>query len=93
VAFLFLFCFLVFLLFFVALTQNRNAVARPGAKTALSHEISATEAPTRSHLQSEYERMIPHGCTRSLHWLLRSARAPVVERGIATIDTAMRVCS
>ena len=75
----------------VALTQNAQlAVARAEVQAALSHEITAAEAPNPDlTLQSEYARHDAHPWLYgvSLNWLLRSPERRRLETGIARLDT------
>lgn len=75
----------------VALTQNPQlAVARAQVKAALSHEITAAEAPNPDLvLQSEYARHDFHPWLYGvgLNWLLRSSERRRLERDIARLDT------
>ena len=75
----------------VALTQNLQlAVARAQVQAALSHEITAAEAPNPDlTLQSEYARHDAHPWLYgvSLNWLLRSPERRRLESGIARLDT------
>jgi CRISPR system Cascade subunit CasA len=76
----------------VALTQNPQlAVARAQVQAALSHEITAAEAPNPDlTLQSEYARHDPHPWLYgiSLNWLLRSPERRRLDSDIARLDTA-----
>ncbi len=75
----------------VALTQNLQlAVARAQVQAALSHEITAAEAPNPDlTLQSEYARHDSHPWLYgvSLNWLLRPPERRRLESGIARLDT------
>jgi cobalt-zinc-cadmium efflux system outer membrane protein len=75
----------------VALTQNPQlAVARAQVQAALSHEITAAEAPNPDlTLQSEYARHDPHPWLYgiSLNWLLRSSERRRLDGDIARLDT------
>jgi cobalt-zinc-cadmium efflux system outer membrane protein len=75
----------------VALTRNPQlAVARAQVKAALSHEITAAEAPNPDlTLQSEYARHDPHPWLYgvSLNWLLRSPERRRLDVEIAGLDT------
>jgi outer membrane protein, heavy metal efflux system len=75
----------------VALTQNPQlAVARAQVQAALSHEITAAEAPNPDlTLQSEYARHDPHPWLYgvSLNWLLRSPERRRLDSDIARLDT------
>src|SRR5713226_4217043 len=75
----------------VALTQNPQlAVARAQVQAALSHEITAAEAPNPDLiLQSEYARHDSHPWLYgvSLNWLLRPPERRRLESGIARLDT------
>jgi cobalt-zinc-cadmium efflux system outer membrane protein len=75
----------------VALTQNPQlAVARAQVRAALSHEITAAEAPNPELiLQSEYARHDRHPWLYgvSLNWLLRSPERRRLDSGIARLDT------
>jgi cobalt-zinc-cadmium efflux system outer membrane protein len=75
----------------VALTQNPQlAVARAQVRAALSHEITAAEAPNPDLiLQSEYARHDAHPWLYgvSSNWLLRSSERRRLERDIASLDT------
>jgi outer membrane protein TolC len=75
----------------VALTQNPQlAVARAQVRAALSHEITAAEAPNPDLiLQSEYARHDAHPWLYgvSSNWLLRSSERRHLERDIASLDT------
>jgi cobalt-zinc-cadmium efflux system outer membrane protein len=75
----------------VALTQNPQlAVARAQVQAALSHEITAAEAPNPDlTLQSEYARHDPHPWLYgvSLNWLLRSSERRRLDADIARLDT------
>jgi cobalt-zinc-cadmium efflux system outer membrane protein len=75
----------------VALTQNPQlAVARAQVQAALSHEITAAEAPNPDLiLQSEYARHDSHPWLYgvSLNWLLRSSERRRLDRDIARLDT------
>jgi cobalt-zinc-cadmium efflux system outer membrane protein len=75
----------------VALTQNPQlAVARAQVQAALSHEVTAAEAPNPDLiLQSEYARHDAHPWLYgvSLNWLLRSSERRRLESGIARLDT------
>jgi len=74
----------------VALTQNPQlAVARAQVKEALSHEITAAQAPNPDLiLQSEYARHDPHPWLYgvSLNWLLRSSERRRLGIEIAQFD-------
>jgi cobalt-zinc-cadmium efflux system outer membrane protein len=75
----------------VALTQNPQlAVARAQVKEALSHEITAAQAPNPDLiLQSEYARHDPHPWLYgvSSNWLLRSPERRRLDIEIAEFDT------
>ena len=75
----------------VALTQNPQlAVARARVRTALSHEITAAEAPNPDLiLQSEYARHDAHPWLYGvgLNWLVRSSERRRLDRDIASLDT------
>ncbi len=75
----------------VALTQNPQlAVARAEVRAALSHEITAAEAPNPDLiLQSEYARHDSHPWLYgvSLNWLLRSSERRRLDSDIARLDT------
>ena len=75
----------------VALTQNPQlAVARAQVRAALSHEITAAEAPNPELiLQSEYARHDRHPWLYGvgLNWLLRSPERRRLDSGIARLDT------
>src|ERR1700722_19194272 len=75
----------------IALTQNPQlAVARAQVQAALSHEITAAEAPNPDLiLQSEYARHDSHPWLYgvSLNWLLRSSERRRLDRDIARLDT------
>jgi cobalt-zinc-cadmium efflux system outer membrane protein len=75
----------------VALTQNPQlAVARAQVRAALSHEITAAEAPNPElTLQSEYARHDRHPWLYGvgLNWLLRSPERRRLDSGIARLDT------
>jgi CRISPR system Cascade subunit CasA len=77
----------------VALTQNPQlAVARAQVKEALSHEITAAQAPNPDLiLQSEYARHDPHPWLYgvSLNWLLRSSERRRLDIEIAQFDTGI----
>ncbi len=75
----------------VALTQNpRLAVARAEVGAALSHEVTAAQAPNPDlTLQSEYARHDSHPWLYgvSLNWLLRSPEQRRLDIEIAGLDT------
>jgi CRISPR system Cascade subunit CasA len=75
----------------VALTQNPQlAVARAQVRAALSHEITAAEAPNPDLiLQSEYARHDAHPWLYgvSMNWLVRSSERRRLDRDIARLDT------
>jgi outer membrane protein, heavy metal efflux system len=75
----------------VALTQNPQlAVARAQVKEALSHQITAAQAPNPDLiLQSEYARHDPHPWLYgvSSNWLLRSPERRRLDIEIAEFDT------
>src|SRR5260221_2234580 len=75
----------------VALTENPQlAVARAQVEAALSHEITAAEAPNPDLiLQSEYARHDSHPWLYgvSLNWLLRSSERRRLDSDIARLDT------
>jgi outer membrane protein, heavy metal efflux system len=75
----------------VALTQNPQlAVARAQVRAALSHEITAAEAPNPElTLQSEYARHDRHPWLYGvgLNWLLRSPERRRLDSGVARLDT------
>ena len=75
----------------VALIQNPQlAVARAQVKAALSHEITAAQAPNPDlTLQSEYARHDSHPWLYgvSLNWLLRSPERRRLDTEIAELDT------
>jgi outer membrane protein TolC len=75
----------------VALTQNPElAVARAQVQAALSHEITAAEAPNPDLiLQSEYARHDAHPWLYgvSLNWLVRPSERRRLEWDIAKLDT------
>jgi CRISPR system Cascade subunit CasA len=77
----------------VALTQNLQlAVARAQVNEALSHEITAAQAPNPDLiLQSEYARHDPHPWLYgvSLNWLLRSSERRRLDIEIAQFDTGI----
>ncbi len=77
----------------VALTQNPQlAVARAQVNEALSHEITAAQAPNPDLiLQSEYARHDPHPWLYgvSLNWLLRSSERRRLDIEIAQFDTGI----
>jgi cobalt-zinc-cadmium efflux system outer membrane protein len=74
----------------VALTQNPQlAVARAQVQVAVSHEITAAQAPNPDlTLQSEYARHDPHPWLYgvSLNWLLRSSERRRLDSDIARLD-------
>jgi outer membrane protein TolC len=76
----------------VALTQNPQlAVGRAQVNAALSHEITAAQAPNPDlTLQSEYARHDPHPWLYgvSLNWLLRSPERRRLDSDIARFDTS-----
>jgi outer membrane protein, heavy metal efflux system len=75
----------------VALTQNPQlAVARAQVQAALSHEITAAQAPNPDLiLQSEYARHDSHPWLYgvSLNWLLRSPERRRLDSDMARLDT------
>ena len=76
----------------VALTQNSQlAVARAQVNAALSHEITAAQAPNPDLiLQSEYARHDVHPWLYGvgLNWLLRAPERRRLETEIARLDTS-----